>query len=436
MHACACARATSTLTSSSSSRRRRRGCARGVSIRAAPSTAHRRRRRRCARVAVSRAGGGGGGGGGGGDDDDTVVVGPTSAHVGGIDVSVKRTAPRAVNEVQRTSGRRASGAKTTMSAKESRRTRRFQPDVEFHGLVKVRKSGMGVTESSERERFPYVDGFAFDSGVACSTEDMLDIVGPLLSEDRKLRLENVLNCRTFSLMPILEGIYDIGNMLAVCRSTEALGIGSVSIISSEGLSFKASGRTSGGAMKWQNIEKFTNTTDGLKSAKQKGYRILTTEFEGAYPLSHYDWSIPTAVIFGNEREGISDEARAMADGAVFVPMYGFTESLNISVAAAMVMSHAVADRERRQGFHGDLSDEEKRILRSVYMSRLIPNYARQGYLEMLVERHMTGKSSIECADEDNDGVCEELLDEQLLLAELDASKLVGRRLPKRDLGFN
>lgn len=55
---------------------------------------------------------------------------------------------------------------------------------------------------------------------------------------------------------------------------------------------------------------------------------------------------------------------------------------------------------------------------------------------MLVERHMTGKSSIECADEDDDGVCEELLDEQLLLAELDASKLVGRRLPKRDLGFN
>jgi tRNA (guanosine-2'-O-)-methyltransferase len=434
MHAFACARATS--TSSSLTPRRRRGvdddgCARGVSIRAAP---HRRpcRRRRCARVAVSRAGGGSGDG----DDDDNTVVGPTSAHVGDIDVSVKRTAPRAVNEVQRTSGRRASGAKTTMSAKESRRTRRFQPDVEFHGLVKVRKSGMGVTESSERERFPYVDGFAFDSGAACSTEDMLDIVGPLLSEDRKLRLENVLNCRTFSLMPILEGIYDIGNMLAVCRSTEALGIGSVSIISSEGLSFKASGRTSGGAMKWQNIEKFTNTTDALKSAKQKGYRILTTEFEGAYPLSHYDWTIPTAVIFGNEREGISDEARAMADGAVFVPMYGFTESLNISVAAAMVMSHAVADRERRQGFHGDLSDEEKRILRSVYMSRLIPNYARQGYLEMLVERHMTGKSSIECADEDDDGVCEELLDEQLLLAELDASKLVGRRLPKRDLGFN
>lgn len=322
-----------------------------------------------------------------------------------------------------------------MSAKESRRTRRFQPDVEFHGLIKVRKSGMGVTESSDDERFPYVDGFTFKNA-ACSSSEMLDVVGPLLSEDRKLRLENVLNSRTFSLMPILEGIYDIGNMLAVCRTTEALGIGSVSIISSENLSFKASGRTSGGAMKWQNIEKHTSTTDALKSAKEKGYRILTTEFEGAYPLSHYDWTIPTAVIFGNEREGISDEARAMADGAVFVPMYGFTESLNISVAAAMVMSHAVADRERRQGFHGDLSEEEKRILRSVYMSRLIPNYARQGYLEMLVERHMAGKSTTECADEREEGLCEELLDEQLLLAELEASKLVGRRAPKRNLGWN
>ena len=143
--------------------------------------------------------------------------------------------------------------------------------------------------------------------------------------------------------------------------------------------------------------------------------------------------MPTAVVFGNEREGVSDEARALRDGAVYIPMFGFTESLNISVAAALVMSHAVTDRINRRGFHGDLTEEEKRILRGVYMSRLIPNYAKQGYLEELVERHRKGQK---LAVTDDIDVSEETLDEIELLTELDAAKLVGRRKPKRDLGWD
>ena len=369
-----------------------------------------------------------------GDDDDDDGGGGMRAHVGPVDVRVKRTTPRDARAVRRTGE-----TTTTRSAKELRRARTYAPDAyEYHGFVRVRKEGLGATVNEDASsRFPFGDGFEFET-CECETEEMVEATASMASAERRARLENVLANRSFSLMPVLEGIYDIGNMLAVCRTTEALGIGCASIVSSKGLSFKASGRTSGGALKWQHIEQFETSESALRAAKKKGYRILTTEFEGAYPLSHYDWTIPTAVVFGNEREGVSEEAKAMSDGGVFIPMFGFTESLNISVAAALVMSHAVTDRINRQGFHGDLTEEEKRVLRGVYMSRLIPNYAKQGYLEDLVARHRKGKGDAKAVHRngEDDDVCEEELDEQLLLAELAASNVVGRRLPKKDLGWD
>lgn len=371
-----------------------------------------------------------------GDDDDDDGGGGMRAHVGPVDVRVKRTTPRDARAVRRTG---ETTTTTTRSAKELRRARTYAPDAyEYHGFVRVRKEGLGARVNEDASsRFPFGDGFEFET-CECETEEMVEATASMASAERRARLENVLANRSFSLMPVLEGIYDIGNMLAVCRTTEALGIGCASIVSSKGLSFKASGRTSGGALKWQHIEQFETSESALRAAKKKGYRILTTEFEGAYPLSHYDWTIPTAVVFGNEREGVSEEAKAMSDGGVFIPMFGFTESLNISVAAALVMSHAVTDRINRQGFHGDLTEEEKRVLRGVYMSRLIPNYAKQGYLEDLVARHRKGKGDAKAVHRngEDDDVCEEELDEQLLLAELAASNVVGRRLPKKDLGWD
>ena len=149
-------------------------------------------------------------------------------------------------------------------------------------------------------------------------------------------------------------------------------------------------------------------------------------------MSHYDWTIPTAVVFGNEKTGVSEEARAMSDGGVFIPMFGWTESLNISVAAAMLMCHAVSDRVARRGFHGDLSEEEKHILRGVYMSKLIPNYAKQGYVEDLVHRFQKGQNVDLTREDENEDDCEEELDESVLLSGLNAAALVGRRTPPSD----
>ena len=72
-------------------------------------------------------------------------------------------------------------------------------------------------------------------------------------------------------------------------------------------------------------------------------RAGCASLERGQPLEDYDWTVPTAVILGNEKEGVSDEARALADGGVYIPMAGFTESFNCSVAASMVRGRCMSN---------------------------------------------------------------------------------------------
>ncbi len=313
---------------------------------------------------------------------------------------------------------------------------------EFHGRKRVKKYVRHVKDApGALSRFPYLhDSFCFD-GKECTTEGLTRAFEPQVSEERIARLDAVVQQRSFDLMPILEGVYDIGNVLAVCRSTEALGIGSLGIISDAGLAFKQSGRTSGGAVKWTELEQWRSTEEAIREVKARGYRVLTTVFEGGHPLEHYDWTVPTAVILGNERDGVSDEAKRLADGGVYISMNGFTESLNVSVASSMIMHHAVQDRTRRLGSHGNLSEREKETLRAVYLARLVPRYQKNGYLRQLLERaERDGETAaleeeeedkeVE-EDEEDEERCEETDDEVFLLNALEVAKIVKRPRKKK-----
>jgi tRNA G18 (ribose-2'-O)-methylase SpoU len=292
-----------------------------------------------------------------------------------------------------------------------------------------------------KSRFPYShDDFEFD-GMRATAGDVEAAFGPLVSRERAARLESVIDQRTFDLMPVLEGVYDIGNVLAVCRSTEALGVGCLGVISDSGLVFKQSGRTSGGAVKWTHLDQWKSTPDAVKDLKSRGYRVLVTVFEGdAMPLEEYDWTIPTAVILGNEREGVSEDAKRLADGGVYISMSGFTESLNVSVASSLAVHHAVQDRKRRSRTHtsGNLTEKEKHTLRALYLAKLVPNYSRQGYLRQLLERAAArrenggaGETDDDDADADADAGDDEIEDEVELLNVLEVSKIVKRPRKKK-----
>lgn len=171
---------------------------------------------------------------------------------------------------------------------------------------------------------------------------IIDTFSKLITEERLQKLSQVATQRSQSFVVVLESIYDRGNISAVMRSAEAFGFIDVHII--EGCDkFKESARVTQGADKWLNIYKWKNTSEALGFLKKQGVKIYAThlsqdalEVKDLNPLP----VSPIALVFGNEKDGVSAEALSLCDGNVLIPMHGFTQSFNISVAAALCLQEA------------------------------------------------------------------------------------------------
>lgn len=136
------------------------------------------------------------------------------------------------------------------------------------------------------------------------------------------------------------------------------------------LRYKDNRHVSMGAEKWLDIELWNSTEECFEILKSRGYRIATTHL-GMDTVSLYDvdWSCPTAIVVGNEHRGISNEALELSDLHCSIPMRGMIDSFNVSVAAGLLMHHAVYDRNLRMGCHGDLTLEERQILLAEFYLR-------------------------------------------------------------------
>jgi tRNA (guanosine-2'-O-)-methyltransferase len=162
----------------------------------------------------------------------------------------------------------------------------------------------------------------------------------LLTESRREKINRIVQLRSSSLIPVLENIYDRGNISAVMRSAESFGFFNFHIIDSVS-QFKESARVTQGADKWLNVKKWKSTEQGLAHLKDQGVRIYTTALtENAVEIQDLDFSSPVALVLGNEKDGVSKAALDMSDGNVLIPMVGFTQSFNISVAAALCFQEA------------------------------------------------------------------------------------------------
>lgn len=218
---------------------------------------------------------------------------------------------------------------------------------------------------------PHSDPFQIRD-VAYSAQEIIDTLTPMLTEERRQRMADVIAERSYAIVPVMEGLYDRGNVSAVLRSAEALGFQGVHIIESSEF-FKEAKRVTQGAQKWLDIRSWDTTTPCIDHLREQGYRILATHFEDATPISEVDFSTPAALVFGNERDGVSPELLARADERVVIPMAGFAQSFNISVAAALCLYHIREARTRQLGAHGDLSAEERLRLTAEYYLRSVDN---------------------------------------------------------------
>ncbi len=166
------------------------------------------------------------------------------------------------------------------------------------------------------------------------------------TENRTLKLKKVLEKRQPTLTVILENVHDPHNVSAVIRSCDAVGILNVSLIYYGGQEFPELGeKSSASARKWINISKYESVSDCFNVLRNEGKKIYTTKMSaGSVSLYELKLTQPVALVFGNEHQGVSEEAHNLADGNFLIPQVGVIQSLNISVACAVSIYEAYRQR--------------------------------------------------------------------------------------------
>lgn len=190
-------------------------------------------------------------------------------------------------------------------------------------------------------------------------------LSPFLSPERKARIETVLEGRSTDIAVVLDGTHDLGNIHAVVRTSEGLGFDQIHVIESQER-FRKANRTAQGADTWVDFHRYSDPGACVKELRARGYRLLVTTLEGDQTLDDIDFTIPTAIVLGNEKSGVSPLLLESAELRVCLPMSGFAQSFNVSVAGAMVLWTAHQDRRRRLGRSGNLTEPQKHALRDRY----------------------------------------------------------------------
>ena len=230
---------------------------------------------------------------------------------------------------------------------------------------------------------PHDDPFSV-GGRTVSSREIIDTLGPFIQPERRDRIRSVVASRTYAVVPVLEGAYDRGNVSAVLRTSEALGFQAVHIVESSE-KFKEANRVTQGAENWLDISTWDCTSDCLDYLENARYRIVGAHVSGGRPISEISFDCPTAILFGNEKDGLSEEVLNRANERIVLPMPGFTRSYNISVAAAMCLYHVYRERCRCRGQQGDLSEHEQQCLTASYYLRSVD------YAEKLLSQKRGGK---------------------------------------------
>lgn len=169
-----------------------------------------------------------------------------------------------------------------------------------------------------------------------------------MTSKRLAKIKNVVGRRQKYFTIVLENIHDYHNVSAILRSADAAGIDKVYLIYNSNKFPKIGKRSSASARKWIELVKFDNVKDCFSELKENGYKIYSshiTETKKNYSLFSLDLTKKIALVFGNEHEGVSDEALKLSDKNFLIPMFGMIQSLNVSVAVAVSLYEALRQRE-------------------------------------------------------------------------------------------
>lgn len=206
--------------------------------------------------------------------------------------------------------------------------------------------------------------------------NLLQYLEGYLTNRRKNLFTKVLSERTRHFTVVLEDIYQQHNSSAVLRTCDIFGIQDVYTIENMYIS-NISRYVAKGSQKWLSINRFKSETNNTKlcldTLRSNGYKIIgTTPHHNNCTLADFDISQKSAFVFGAEKNGISDYTKENADGFLKIPMVGFTESLNVSVAAAIILQN-ITTRLKNTDINWQLSEKEKANLYFNWVEKSVKN---------------------------------------------------------------
>ncbi len=179
-----------------------------------------------------------------------------------------------------------------------------------------------------------------------------------LTEERLSKIEHFSPESSDFVLPVLEDVYQFRNAAAIVRSVEACGFHKVVALQEEN-NFEPNLRVTKGADTWVEVEKLSRNIASLQEIKNRGYKIVAVSLENnAKMLPEYEVTEPMALVFGTEMEGVSQEILDFADETLAIPMYGFTRSFNVSVAASICM-YELKQKLMKSGIDYKLSEEKR-----------------------------------------------------------------------------
>lgn len=167
-----------------------------------------------------------------------------------------------------------------------------------------------------------------------------------MTPERMARLREVLARRQPDLTVVTDYVHKGRNLSAIVRNCDAVGIGTMhaAVPADEYRAFRG---TAKGSHQWVRVVRHDTVAEALQYLKPQGFQIVAAHLSPrAVDFRDIDYTLPTAILMGAEREGVSDAGIALADYEVTVPMLGMVESFNVSVAAGIILSEASYQRQR------------------------------------------------------------------------------------------
>ncbi|UUM30504.1 tRNA (guanosine(18)-2'-O)-methyltransferase TrmH [Vibrio japonicus] len=193
--------------------------------------------------------------------------------------------------------------------------------------------------------------------------------------ERYQRIQEVLKSRQTDLTLCLEEVHKPNNVSAVIRTADATGLHKVHAVWPHEM--RTLSHTSAGARNWVEVETHDSIADAVKELKAQGMQVLVTNLsDTAVDFREIDYTKPTAIILGSEKVGASEQAKRLADQDIIIPMIGMVQSLNVSVASAVILYEAQRQRDAAGMYDKENSSLPEEVIHRTLFERGHPVLAK------------------------------------------------------------